>query len=115
MITMTARRLAAAAALGLASATALGAAPAEPADRPPSITETLTAVRQISHELKRIEERLGALEQSVARVDASLRPVGALAQPDGLRNLLLLATACGAGLIILHAALRRWFVPASGR
>jgi small-conductance mechanosensitive channel len=115
MIAMTARRLAAAAALGLASATAFGATPAEPADRPPSITETLTAVRQISHELKRIEERLGALEQSVTRVEASLRPVGALAQPAELRGLILLATACGAGLIILHAAVRRWFPPTPGK
>lgn len=115
MITMTARRLAAAAALGLASATAIGAASAEPAERPPSITETLTAVRQISHELKRIEERLGALEQSVTRVDASLRPVGALAQPAELRGLILLATACGAGLIVLHAVLRRRLPSTSGR
>jgi len=84
------------------------AQPAEPAVHTPSIKETLTAVSQISHELKQIDGRLGKLEQSLASVDASLKPVGAIVQPDALRELILLATACGAGLIVLHALLRRW-------
>ena len=86
------------------------AAPAEP-DSPsasPSFKETLAAVGQISRELKSIDERLGKLEQSVAGVNASLEPVGGLAQPATLRSLILLATACGAGLIVLGAVLRRW-------
>jgi hypothetical protein len=74
----------------------------------PSIKETLTAVKQISHELTLIEGRLGKLEQSLVGVDASLKPVGAIAQPAALRELVLLAAACGAGLIVLHALLRRW-------
>jgi hypothetical protein len=84
------------------------AKPAEPAAHTPSIKETLTAVNQISHELKLIDARLGKLEQSLAGVDASLKPVGAIAQPTALRELILLAAACGAGLIVLHALLRRW-------
>jgi hypothetical protein len=84
------------------------AKPAEPAAHTPSIKETLTAVNQISHELKLIEARLGKLEQSLAGVDASLKPVGAIAQPAALRELTLLAAACGAGLLVLHALLRRW-------
>lgn len=84
------------------------AQPAGPAVHTPSIKETLTAVSQISHELKVIEGRLGKLEQSLAGVDASLKPVGAIAQPAALRELILLAAACGAGLIVLHALLRRW-------
>lgn len=95
-------------AFSIAAATATAAPQAEPAGQAPSITETLTAVRQISRELKLIEERLGRLERSLAGVDASLQPVGALAQPATVRDLILLATACGAGLILLHALLRWW-------
>ena len=84
------------------------AKPAETAAHTPSIKETLTAVNQISHELKLIEVRLGKLEQSLAGVDASLKPVAAMAQPASLRELILLAAVCGAGLIVLQALLRRW-------
>jgi hypothetical protein len=84
------------------------AKPAETAAHTPSIKETLTAVNQIAHELKLIDARLGKLEQSLAGVDASLKPVGAIAEPAALRQLILLAEACGAGLIVLHALLRRW-------
>jgi hypothetical protein len=51
----------------------------------------------------------------VTRVDASLRPVGALAQPAELRGLILLATACRAGLFNLHEAVRRWFASTPGK
>jgi hypothetical protein len=89
----------------------------------PSIAATLGAVQEISRELKRIDERLGTLERSVAGVDASLKPVGALAQPDALqaaivqasdvlfdraRALILLVALCAAALLVLHAVLRRW-------
>jgi hypothetical protein len=88
-----------------------GAVTAEPEAHAPSVKETMLAVGQISHELKQIEGRLGKIEHSIASVDASLTPVGALAQPGALRGLILLATACAAGLIVLHAALRRWTAP----
>jgi Flp pilus assembly protein TadB len=105
---ITARRLAAATLFSLFAATATAATQTEPAAHTPSIAETLTAVHQISRELKLIEERLGKVEQSLASVDASLKPVGTLLKPAELRGLILLATACAAGLIVLHAALRRW-------
>lgn len=104
---------------------ASGSAPASAAAQPaPTISDTLIAVRQIAHELKAIDQRLGALEKSVDGINASLAPVGALAQPERLkesmnlagdiawergRALILLATVCVGGLLILHAVLRRWF------
>jgi len=102
---------------------AAGSTPAAAAT-PPTIHDTLIAVRQIAHELKAIDERLGALEKSVGGINASLAPVGAVAQPEKLkealnlagdvawqrgRALILLATACVGGLLVLHAVLRRWF------
>jgi hypothetical protein len=92
-------------------ACAAGAAAAEPEAHTPSVKETMAAVGQISHELKQIEVRLGKIQASIASVDASLAPVGVLAQPGALRELILIATACGAGLIVLHAVLRRWSAP----
>ncbi len=86
------------------------AAPASPAPVP-SIKETLAAVTQISHELKLIEARLATLDRSLAGINASVAPLRDLAQPAALRKLILLAAACGAGLIVLHAALRRWAGP----
>lgn len=108
MIPSSPRQFAAGLALALAFSTATASGQADTAASPPSIAATLTAVREISRELKLIEERLGRLEQSVAGVDASLKPVGSLATPETLRGLILLAAGCGAGLIVLHAALRRW-------
>ncbi len=61
------------------------APPSKGAPAAPSLAATLVAVQEISRELKRIDERPGALERSVAGVDASLKPVGALTQPDALQ------------------------------
>ena len=73
-----------------------------------SIKETPTAVSWISHQVRLINGRRVKLEQSLAGVDASLKPVAAIAQPAALRELILPAAACGAGLIVVHALLRRW-------
>jgi hypothetical protein len=105
------------------SSAAAGSTPA--AARPvPTIYDTLIAVRQIAQELKAIDERLAALEKSVGGINVSLAPVGAVAQPEKLketinlagdvawergRALILLVTACIGGLLVLHAVLRRWF------
>jgi hypothetical protein len=88
----------------------------------------------LEHSLASLEKSVGGigasvatLEKSVGGIDAALAPVGALARPDGLRaalepivdstldrafdrarGLVLLATACAAGLIVLHALMRRW-------
>lgn len=113
---MQARTLIVGLASSFATAVALAATPPAPShatpDAPaahtPSIGETLVAVNQIARELKLIDARLGKMEHSLASVDASLKPVGAIAQPAALRELILLAAACGAGLVVLHALLRRW-------
>lgn len=115
------RSLAAALLLSAASVCASAATPltrptvaeTEPPAHTPSIKETLAAVGQISHELKLIDGRLARMEESLSGVDASLKPVGALLQPAALRQLILLAAACGAGLIVLHALLRRWVLRAA--
>ena len=104
-------RIMIAALLWLVAGGSLAAEQARPESHAPSVKETMAAVGQISHELKLIEARLGKIEGSIASVDASLAPVGALAQPGTLRGLILLATACAAGLIVLHALLRRWSAP----
>lgn len=97
-----------AAAIAATPAAPPAAVPPAPAAHAPSIKETLAAVSQIAHELKPIDARLGKLGQSLAGVDASLKPVGAIVQPAALRELILRVAACGAGLIVLHALLRRW-------
>ena len=56
----------------------------------------MAAVGQISHELKQIDARLGKIEQSISSIDASLAPVGSLAQPGSVRGLILLGDGvCG--------------------
>ena len=119
------RSLAAALLLSAASVCASAATPltrptaaeAEPAAHTPTVKETLAAVGQISHELKLIDGRLVRMEESLAGVDTSLKPVGAVLQPANLRELIreliLLAAACVAGLIVLHALLRRWVLRAA--
>ena len=95
----------------------------------PTVTETMASVGQIAHELKQIDARLQSVEKSLASIDKSLAPIGAAIKPDGIniivtrasetayervKSLILLATACLAGLIALHAVLRRWTVARAG-
>jgi hypothetical protein len=132
----------------MAAASAAASTP-PPATKPsPSLTDALTSVGDLAHELKLIDRRLvglehtlasleksvggiggslASLEKSVGGIDGSLAPVGALTRPEGLRaafepivesaldqaverarGLILLATGCVAGLIVLHALMRRW-------
>lgn len=103
---------------------AAAGSPAAAGQPVPTVQDTLIAVRQIAHELKAIDERLGALERSVNGINVSLAPVGAVVQPEKLREtinlagdvawqrgraLILLATACIGALLVLHAVLRRLF------
>jgi hypothetical protein len=116
---------------------ALPWAAAEPARPPssatkpaPSLTDALVSVGELGRELKLIDRRLVDMEQTLKSLDKSLGgingslvPVADLARPEGLRaavepivdraldraqGLILLTTACAAGLILLHALLRRW-------
>jgi len=118
----------------MAAASAAASTP-PPATKPsPSLTDALTSVGDLAHELKLIDRRLvglehtlASLEKSVGGIDGSLAPVGALTRPEGLRaafepivesvldravervrGLILLGTGCVAGLIVLHALMRRW-------
>ncbi len=102
---------------------------AEP--KPPTLKETMSAVGEISRELKgidAIERRLTTIEKNVAGIDASLVPVGNALKPEGLRqladlvvdtayerakNILMLVTAFGALLIVFGAVMLRWSL--SGR
>jgi hypothetical protein len=103
----------------------------KPESKPPTIAETLSAVRVISKELKGIEgieKRLAAIERHAAGIDASLVPVGNALKPEGLRlladlvvdtayerakRILMLVTAFGALLIAFGAVMLRWSL--SGR
>ena len=102
-----------------------------PAVKPaPSLTDAMVSVGELGRELKLIDRRLvgmehavQSLEKSLGGINGSLVPVADLARPEGLRaalepivdraldraqGLILLATGCAAGLIVLHALLRRW-------
>ena len=99
--------------------------------KPPTLKETMSAVGEISRELKGIEameRRLATIEKNVAGIDASLVPVGNALKPEGLRqladlvvdtayerakNILMLVTAFGALLIVFGAVMLRWSL--SGR
>jgi hypothetical protein len=103
-------------------------------DKPkPTIKSAMADVGDISVEVARIEKRLVSIDQSVAEINASLKhmesldkslaPVGELTRPEGLNSLIdrvsdtafsrgvwliLIASACAAGLIILLAYMLRW-------
>lgn len=97
----------------------------------PTLKDTMSAVAEISRELKSIEsidKRLSAIEKNVAGIDASLVPVGNALKPEGLKNLsdlvidtayerakniLMLVTAFAAVLIAFAAVMLRWAL--SGR
>jgi hypothetical protein len=119
-------------ALGAAPAEAPSGSRAE--DKPkPTIKSAMAGVGDISVEVARIEKRLVSIDQSVAEINASLKhmegldkslvPVAELTKPSGLSALIdqvsdaafsrgvllvLIASACAAGLIILLAYMLRW-------
>ena len=93
------------------------------AARTSTVKGALADVGDISLELKTIDKRLQSMEHSLAAMSDSLAPVGELARADGLRalmgeasdlayartrSLIFWLTGCGAGLILLFAALRHW-------
>lgn len=98
----------------------------KPAAKSPTLKDTMSAVAEISRELKSIEaieKRLAVIEKSVAGIDASLVPVGNALKPEGLKNLsdlvidtayerakniLMLVTAFAAVLIAFAAVMLRW-------
>lgn len=135
----TARSIAtAAAALALLAGTGAGAGllggdkaeAGKPEAKAPSLKETMSAVAEISRELKgieAIEKRLATIEKNVAGIDASLVPVGNALKPEGLRliadlvidtayerakNILMLVTAFAAVLIAFAAVMLRWALAA---
>lgn len=114
-----------------ASAALLG--PSDPAK--PTIRKTMENIGTMSEELRLVEKRLEALEssvagldksvagidKSVASLDATLKPAAELLKPGGIqalakgvgemafeqvRGLILLATGCAAGLIVLGFGLQ---------
>lgn len=101
----------------------------------PTIRKTMENIGTMSQELRLVEKRLEALEgsvagldksvagidKSVASLDTTLKPAAALLKPEGLqalargvgemafeqvRGLIVLATACAAGLILLAFGLQ---------
>jgi len=100
---------------------ATGKAGAPPADAPS--TGLVGSANEIARELKDIDTRLIAIEKSVAGINGSLAPVGAITQParvtallheagdmalDRARTLILIAFACAAVLVVLLAVMLRW-------
>jgi len=98
-----------------------GKAGAPPQDA--SATGLLGSANEIARELKDIDTRLVVIEKSVAGINGSLVPVGALTKPervtallheagdmafDRARTLILVASACAAVLIVLLAVALRW-------
>ena len=98
-----------------------GKAGGPPADT--SSTGLLGSANEIARELKDIDTRLIVIEKSVAGINGSLAPVGAITQPqrvtallheagdmalDRARTLILIAFACAAVLVVLLAVMLRW-------
>lgn len=115
------RKRLAAACLVAVSCGPVAAEPPQP--KSASLGDAITSVADLPAQMvvldRRVEElskRVDELSKSVAAVNQTLAPVGALAKPEGLKPaveavldaafakavaLLLVATACGAGLMIL--------------
>jgi hypothetical protein len=100
-----------------------GASAATPEPKQPSMTDSFAAAREIANEVRQIEKRMAAVEVAVEGMNASLKPVGALAQPEAISKLthdavdqamnrltwlLLIATACLAGLMVLGTLCWSW-------
>jgi uncharacterized membrane protein YdfJ with MMPL/SSD domain len=104
----------------------LAAMPAELAGavaKQPVLKETLAEVEQAGQQIKALEGSVTALEKSITTLGNHLPPLAAAVHPDALRQLadhtggvasfqvrsmILLAVACAAALLVLHALLRRW-------
>lgn len=119
--------------IALPASAALLGGPDDP--NKPTIRKTMENIGTMSQELRLVEKRLEALEgsvagldkslagidKSVASLDATVKPAAALLKPEGLqalargvgemafeqvRGLIVLATACAAGLILLAFGLQ---------
>lgn len=92
----------------------------------PELKEALGQVQNSVQQVQVLEQSVRALESSVKSLDTHLTQLATSLRPETLRELtehagvvarsrarstVLLATACGAGLLILHALLRRWNNP----
>jgi hypothetical protein len=104
----------------------LGSMPDELADavaKQPELKEALARVEQTIQQIKALEGGIGSLEKSVNTLATQLAQLTSATQPASLqqladktsnaflvqaRSLLLLATACFAALLLLHALLHRW-------
>jgi hypothetical protein len=98
--------------------------------RQPELKDTLEQVQSTGQRVQALEQSVRALETSVNNLDTHLKQIANSVQPDTLRQLtdhaaaaawtrvrygVLLAAACGAALLILHALLRKWNSPPQPR
>jgi hypothetical protein len=91
--------------------------------------EALENMKQTGPRIQKLDESISALNQSVTLLGNEMSQIASNTQPDTLRrltenakkvagievrSLILLATVCVAGLLLLHALLRRWNRGSSG-
>ena len=96
----------------------------------PELKDGLAEVQNTVQRVQALEQSVRALEKSVNSLDTHLTQIATSVHPDTLRQLtdhaagvawtrvrsiLLLTTACGAALLVLHALLRQWKSPPQPR